>query len=60
MTIQRQYSLPNCTLILQGLADIGGGLNGTDVRPVMSVLLNAECRLVGQPRPPGTGAGSFS
>ncbi|MFM2429197.1 MAG: hypothetical protein RLZZ511_410 [Cyanobacteriota bacterium] len=44
MTIQRQYSLPNCTLVLDGFGD------GTaSVRPVMSMLTNAECRLMGQP-----------
>lgn len=44
MTIQRKYSLPNCTLLLEGL-----GISNNeepakkDVRPVLSVLVNAEC-----------------
>ncbi len=49
MTIQRQYHLPNCTLILEGLSDsttaVGGQL---DTRPLMTMLVNAECRFVGQ------------
>lgn len=50
MTMQRQYSLPNCTLILEGLSDTGS-FGQTDVRPVMSLLINAECHLPGQDRP---------
>ncbi len=46
MTIRRQYSLPNCTLILDGLSD---GTNAVthDSRPLMSSLFNAECHFVG-------------
>ena len=47
MTMQRQYSLPNCTLILEGLSDTGTQGQG-DMRPVMSLLINAECHLPGQ------------
>ncbi len=46
MTIQRQYSLPNCTLTLEGFGD--GSSNAFDLRPVMSILTSAECKLVGQ------------
>jgi outer membrane biosynthesis protein TonB len=50
MTIRRQYSLPNCTLVLDGLSD--GSVSGiTDSRPVMSSLFNAECHFVGRDRP---------
>ena len=45
MTIRRQYSLPNCTLTLEGLSDhtnVGG--IGND-RQVLSILVNAECNL---------------
>ncbi|HEY9605019.1 MAG TPA: DUF4335 domain-containing protein [Allocoleopsis sp.] len=46
MTIRRQYSLPNCTLILEGLSDgaTGGQL---DPRPLMNILVNAECHFTG-------------
>ncbi len=50
MTLQRQYSLPNCTLILEGLSDTGGQGQG-EMRPVMSLLINAECHLPGQENP---------
>jgi hypothetical protein len=46
MTIQRQYSLPNCTLALEGFSDGSG--NPADLRPVMAQLTNAECRLNGE------------
>ena len=39
MTIQRQYVLPNCSLILEGLS--------TDASNVLSVLANAEFKFVG-------------
>ncbi|HEY9689375.1 MAG TPA: DUF4335 domain-containing protein [Coleofasciculaceae cyanobacterium] len=41
MTIQRQYSLPNCILTLEGmdsLAEVG------EVRPTLSVLLTVNCQ----------------
>jgi Domain of unknown function (DUF4335) len=51
MTIRRQYSLPNCTLVLDGLSD-GIANNGTpDPRPLMSSLFNAECHFVGCEQP---------
>jgi Domain of unknown function (DUF4335) len=48
MTIRRQYSLPSCTLILDGL---GNAADGNSSRPMMSSLVNAECHLAGQERP---------
>ena len=47
MTIQRKYSLPNCTLLLEGLnvATTDGSL--TEMRPLMSLLVNAECHFAG-------------
>lgn len=54
MTIQRQYSLPNCKLVLQGLnnsADMSG-------RPLLSVVTNVECYLAGQ-KAPLTGGKEF-
>ena len=44
MTIQRQYNLPNCTLVLDGLG--GPGFN-TEARPPMATLLSAECKFTG-------------
>ena len=49
MTIRRPYSLPNCTLILEGLSD--GTSGQVDARPLMSILVNAECRFAGQEKP---------
>jgi hypothetical protein len=47
MTIRRQYSLPNCTLILDGVSD-GSSVTGlADPRPLMSSLFNVECHFVG-------------
>lgn len=39
MTIKRQYVLPNCSLILEGLS--------TDASEVLSILANAEFKIVG-------------
>ncbi|NEO32066.1 MAG: DUF4335 domain-containing protein [Symploca sp. SIO3C6] len=52
MTIRRQYSLPNCTLILEGLSDSVTAV-GTpiDARPLMTILVNAECHFVGEAQP---------
>ncbi|NJN85407.1 MAG: DUF4335 domain-containing protein [Leptolyngbyaceae cyanobacterium SL_7_1] len=59
MTIQRQYSLPNCTLILEGLGDAIAITDTTTVgRPPLSVLLNVECRFTGQ-TPSLTGGREF-
>jgi len=46
MNIQRKYSLPNCTLLLEGLSDMNSGQT-MDVRPILSILVNAECYLSG-------------
>jgi Domain of unknown function (DUF4335) len=45
MSIRRQYSLPNCTLILDGMGD---AQKGNETRPLMSTLVNAECHVSGQ------------
>lgn len=48
MSIRRQYSLPNCTLILEGLAnDANPALNG---RPLLGIVVNAECQFAGIPQ----------
>ncbi|MBD2093092.1 DUF4335 domain-containing protein [Microcoleus sp. FACHB-1515] len=49
MTILRQYSLPNCKLILQGLGDPAVPLD--PIRPLLSVLVNAECHFSGYEQP---------
>ncbi|MCW6038949.1 DUF4335 domain-containing protein [Spirulina subsalsa FACHB-351] len=46
MTIKRQYSLPNCRLVLEGLSD-EVDLTGENARPRMSILVNAECHFAG-------------
>ncbi len=43
MTIQRKYSLPNCTLIIEGLSSPPSGNGQAEVRPLLSMLINAEC-----------------
>ncbi len=49
MTIRRQYSLPNCTLILEGLSDPNATPNGQlDPRPLMTILVNAQCHFPNQ------------
>lgn len=49
MTVKRQYSLPNCTLILEGLSDTASGQ--LDARPSLSILVSAECRFTGHEIP---------
>jgi hypothetical protein len=48
MSIRRQYSLPNCTLILDGIGDAS---RSNEARPLMSTLVNAECHISGQKKP---------
>jgi hypothetical protein len=49
MTIQRQYSLPNCRLILEGLSE--QTTLDANVQPLMSILLNAQCYVTGLEQP---------
>ncbi|AFZ49460.1 DUF4335 domain-containing protein [Dactylococcopsis salina] len=44
MTIRRQYSLPNCSLTLEGWTGETNPNDGGNGRPLMSILVNAECR----------------
>lgn len=48
MTIQRQYSLPNCQLVIDGLSQDPADVTG---RPPMSVVTHVECRVAGHDRP---------
>lgn len=50
MTIQRQYVLPNCSLVLEGLS--------ADASNVLSILASAEFKIVGIEQPL-TGGGDF-
>ncbi|AFY84781.1 DUF4335 domain-containing protein [Oscillatoria acuminata] len=46
MSIQRQYSLPTCKLVLEGLTDENlSGDRQDGARPLMSILVSAECYL---------------
>ena len=45
-SIQRQYLSPNCTLSLQGFADD----NSDQISPVMSVLTQVQCQIIGIPQ----------
>jgi hypothetical protein len=54
MTIQRQYTLPHCNLILEGLS-----ANATDPLSPMSVLMNVECQLPGATDATLTGGREF-
>ncbi len=50
MNVQRQYSLPNCTLVLEGLSDATVTPNAPDNRPLLSILVNADCQFAGIPQ----------
>ena len=51
MNIQRKYSLPNCTLLLEGLSDMARTANFQELRPELSILVNAECYLSSHTQP---------
>lgn len=48
MTIRREYSLPNCKLVVEGLSK--DGVEG-DARPTLNIVTNVECLLPGQKEP---------
>jgi len=50
MTIQRQYSLPNCKLTIDGLSG-DDPVNAVSARPLVSMITNVECRLSGLENP---------
>ncbi|NJN60602.1 MAG: DUF4335 domain-containing protein [Coleofasciculaceae cyanobacterium RL_1_1] len=43
MSVRRKYSLPGCTLILEGVTTEANGR-----RPTISAVVNAECHILGQ------------
>ncbi len=45
--VRRQYSLPNCTLVLDGLEGESLGTDGGDNRPILDILTNMECYFSG-------------
>ena len=49
MTIKRQYSLPNCTLVLEGLSNEIAPTGQFNSRPLISIATNAECRFSHSP-----------
>ena len=59
MTIRRQYSLPNCTLVLEGLSDGSAAASQLDMRPVLSILMSAECYVSGLAEPLAGGRDFF-
>ncbi|MEJ1931434.1 DUF4335 domain-containing protein [Nostoc sp. NIES-2111] len=59
MNIQRKYSLPNCTLLLEGLSDAARGAGFQELRPELSILVNAECYISGHNQPLAGGRGFF-
>lgn len=50
MNIQRKYSLPNCTILLEGFST-APSTTFSQARPEMSILINAECYLSGYNQP---------
>jgi hypothetical protein len=50
MTIQRQYNLPNCKLVVEGLSTNANPRSAVGGRPLLDKLVNAECHFVGQPK----------
>ena len=48
MTIRREYTLPNCSLTLEGWTEDIGFPQGGNGRPKMSIIVNAECRFTAE------------
>lgn len=57
MQLQRNYTLPNCTLTLEGMSDPSKGL--TPGAP-MTILVNAVCQFLGQKQPLSGGSDFFN
>ncbi len=50
MVMQRKYSLPNCTLVLEGLSPMTESGISSETSSIVSMLVNAECNIQGHPR----------
>lgn len=59
MTIQRKYSLPSCVLVVEGLSDMATVAPLADGRPVVSMLVNAECHFPNSQQPTLSGGRDF-
>ncbi|MBV8885234.1 MAG: DUF4335 domain-containing protein [Chroococcidiopsidaceae cyanobacterium CP_BM_RX_35] len=59
MTIQRLYSLPNCTLVLEGLSDATTGTFIEEMRPLLSTLVSVDCYLAASVQPLSGGRDFF-
>ncbi len=46
MSIKKQYSLPNCNLIVEGMEDVSDS-ESNDLSNQIAILINAECHFVG-------------
>ncbi|NJR71480.1 MAG: DUF4335 domain-containing protein [Synechococcales cyanobacterium CRU_2_2] len=57
MQLQRNYTLPNCTLTLEGMGDPSGGLSPS---ASMTILVNAACQFLGKDSPLSGGSEFFS
>jgi len=57
MQLQRNYTLPNCTLTLEGMSDPSQGM--TPGAP-MAILVNAVCQFLGQKQPLKGGSDFFN
>ncbi|WP_353930630.1 DUF4335 domain-containing protein [Okeanomitos corallinicola TIOX110] len=51
MNIQRKYSLPNCTLLLEGLTNVTSSNQLQELRPELAILVNAEFYLSNNSEP---------
>lgn len=57
MQLQRNYTLPNCTLTLEGMSDPSQGMTpGAS----MTILVNAVCQFLGQKQPLSGGSDFFN
>ena len=59
MTIQREYSLPNCRLVLDGVTEEIVDSNAPRGLPLMSTLANVRCYLPGLEQPISGGSEFF-